>query len=83
MLFAARDRFGIKPLYYTLSEGRVLIASEIKALIGLGWEAQWDVDSIVHMGDYNDDRTCFRGVSKVCSNIYLHPKFSILLPAHM
>ena len=31
-LFAARDRFGIKPLYYTFHQGTLYLASEIKAL---------------------------------------------------
>jgi len=32
-LFCARDRFGIKPFYYTLVDGTFLFASEIKALL--------------------------------------------------
>src|SRR5262252_5913364 len=32
-LFAARDRFGIKPFYYTEQGGRILFASEAKALL--------------------------------------------------
>jgi asparagine synthase (glutamine-hydrolysing) len=32
MLFAARDRFGIKPFYYHLNAERLLFGSEIKAL---------------------------------------------------
>lgn len=33
--FAARDRFGIKPLYYTASRGHTAFASEIKQLLVL------------------------------------------------
>jgi asparagine synthase (glutamine-hydrolysing) len=32
-LFCARDRFGIKPFYYTIVNGSFLFASEIKALL--------------------------------------------------
>jgi asparagine synthase (glutamine-hydrolysing) len=32
-LFAARDRFGIKPFYYTEQNGRLFFASEAKALL--------------------------------------------------
>ncbi|MFQ5890969.1 MAG: asparagine synthase (glutamine-hydrolyzing) [Gemmatimonadota bacterium] len=32
-LFAARDRFGQKPLYYAMDRGRFLFASEIKGLL--------------------------------------------------
>jgi asparagine synthase (glutamine-hydrolysing) len=40
-LIAARDRFGIKPLFYAVHEGAVLLASEIKALLALGVPARW------------------------------------------
>ncbi|KAJ7239186.1 putative asparagine synthase [Mycena haematopus] len=77
-LFAARDRFGIKPLYYTISDNRILFASEIKAFMGLGWRPEWDIDSIIHNGEVSDERTVFKGVQKVsinrtvCPRIVLH-----------
>jgi asparagine synthase (glutamine-hydrolysing) len=45
-LFAARDRFGVKPLYYHLaSSGTVFISSEIKALHAGGVAAETDATS--------------------------------------
>ena len=37
-IFAARDRFGVKPFYYALNEGKFIFASEIKALWAFGLE---------------------------------------------
>jgi asparagine synthase (glutamine-hydrolysing) len=37
-LFCSRDRFGIKPLFYAHHDGRLLVASEIKALLAIAPE---------------------------------------------
>ena len=41
-LFAARDRFGIKPLFYAQHDGTLYLASEVKALFAAGVPARWD-----------------------------------------
>ena len=43
-LFAARDRFGIKPLFYAWHNRVLYIASEVKALFAAGVPARWDRD---------------------------------------
>ncbi|KAJ7215046.1 putative asparagine synthase [Mycena pura] len=63
--FIGRDRFGIKPLYYTVNNGCIMFGSEMKAFMGLGWNAEWDVDSVVNDGDSGDERTVFKGVFKL------------------
>jgi asparagine synthase (glutamine-hydrolysing) len=48
-LFGARDRFGIKPLYYTAQGGCFAFASEMKSLLTLPWlERQLDSQSLYH-----------------------------------
>lgn len=68
---AARDRYGIKPLFWTRDGGRILVAAEAKAFLGMGWKAQWDVKSIVEGGWNFDDRTLFKGVRNVAPGHYL------------
>lgn len=44
ILFGARDRIGIKPLYYTHKNGKFAFASELKSLLLLPWVSR-DIDS--------------------------------------
>lgn len=70
-MIVARDRFGIKPVYYTVTNGTLLVGSEIKAFLPLGWKAEWDMDSVVNNGAWFDYRTCFKGVYKLPPAHYL------------
>lgn len=64
-LFAARDRFGIKPLCYTNNAEGLFIASEAKALFAMGVPAAWDDYSFFHSSTLQytpQDRTLFKDV---------------------
>ncbi len=66
-LFFARDRFGIKPLYYAIHEGTLYFASEVKALFAMGVPARWNHDYFyqVAVGPALPDGTLFEGVFQV------------------
>ncbi|ORY53409.1 glutamine-hydrolyzing asparagine synthase [Rhizoclosmatium globosum] len=70
-LIVARDRFGVKPVFYTVVNGRLLVASEAKSFLALGWEPEWDISSVVNSGIFVDNRTLFKGVSKLPPASYL------------
>jgi len=63
--FAARDRFGIKPLFYAEHNGRLYFASEIKALLAAGVPAIWDEDSYTSRAFFFRDRTLFKNIHQV------------------
>ena len=66
-MIAIRDRFGIKPLFYTVHEGNVLFASEIKALLAMGVPARWDHESVYQEAFLfrPAERTLFAGIFSV------------------
>ena len=49
ILFAARDRFGIKPLYFARKQGGVIFASESKALFALGVQPSLSETTLMHI----------------------------------
>ncbi|MGH9365056.1 MAG: asparagine synthase (glutamine-hydrolyzing) [Thermoanaerobaculia bacterium] len=55
-LFLARDRLGVKPLFYATAGGRLYFASEIKALRAAGCPAAFDPDCW-------EELLCFRYVA--------------------
>jgi asparagine synthase (glutamine-hydrolysing) len=64
-LFLARDRFGIKPLYYAQADGRFLFASEIKSLLKAGVPRRVSPEALVEYFTFQNllsDLTLFEGV---------------------
>jgi asparagine synthase (glutamine-hydrolysing) len=72
-LFAARDRFGIKPLFYSIRDDTLYLASEAKALFAAGVPARWDAEMVYQAltGPGLPDRTLFAEVHQVPPGYYL------------
>jgi len=72
-LFAARDRFGIKPLFYAIHGDTLYLASEVKALFEAGVPARWDAESMAQVTEFgcHQVRTLFDGVFQIPPGHYL------------
>ncbi len=74
-LFLARDRIGIKPLYYYYADGMFLFASELKALMAFqGFPKDIDPDAVplfLHYQYIPAPRTIFRDTWKLLPGHYL------------
>ena len=68
-LFIARDRMGIKPLYYYQTRNCFIFASEIKAILASGLvESNVDpsvLDSFLSLGYAPSPKTMFKGIKKL------------------
>jgi asparagine synthase (glutamine-hydrolysing) len=68
-LLLARDRLGIKPLYYAITERHLLFASEIKAIIASGYVRPAFNEKILPeylaTGFVSGEETFFRGIRKL------------------
>src|SRR5262249_12241118 len=75
LLFAARDRFGIKPLFYAVHEGGLYLASEVKALFAAGVPARWGRAAFYQAHSFSfvlpAERTLFAGIHQVPPGHYL------------
>lgn len=72
-LFAARDRFGIKPLFYSIHNDILYFASEVKALFAAGVPAAWNHESFFHAADLGQQpgQTLYKNVSQIPPGHYL------------
>jgi asparagine synthase (glutamine-hydrolysing) len=74
-LTLARDRYGVKPLYWTERGGCLLFGSEIKALLAHGaLPAELDLEGLseyLTFQNFFTDRTLFRGVRLLPAGSYL------------
>lgn len=63
-LFIARDRIGVKPFYYTLYNGALYFASEIKGLLSCGVPAELDAEGVREIMLLGPAIPCGSGVFK-------------------
>jgi asparagine synthase (glutamine-hydrolysing) len=76
-LLVARDRFGIKPLYYTVADGVLYCASEAKALLPFRPAVETDTQALREYLTFQfplGGRTLFKGISELPSAHVLHVK---------
>jgi len=67
-LFLARDRVGIRPLYYAFSGGRLFVASEIKSIVAVNGAAQLDLKALSQvfvLWSTLPGRTVFQGIQEL------------------
>ena len=73
-LFLARDRMGIKPLFYTVHDGRFFFASEEKALFAAGVRAEFDDGvwpELLYFRYVAGERTPYCGVRRLLPGHYI------------
>ena len=74
-LVLARDRFGVKPLYYYVSDGLVVFASELRALLATGLIpgklSRSGLDSYLATGSVTAPLTMVEGVRQLLPGHYL------------
>lgn len=77
-LFLARDRYGIKPLYYTLKGNKFIFGSEIKAILAHPEaQAQMDKQALLEYFTFQNfftDRTLFRDIQILPAGCWLKLK---------
>ena len=72
-ILAARDRFGVKPLFYSYTNGNFYGASEVKALLPFGIKAEWNDYALecIFKGVPSQNLSCFQGIKQIKPGHYL------------
>ncbi len=74
-LFLARDRLGIRPLFYTVRDGRMIFASEVKAILACpGVDAEIDPAALGQVFTFwstLSPHTVFRGIVDIPPGHYM------------
>lgn len=73
-LFLARDRFGIKPLYYYSDSDKFIFTSELKAITAFGIPKEIDTTSLrtyLHLNYIPSPHSIFKNVLKLDAGNYL------------
>jgi asparagine synthase (glutamine-hydrolysing) len=76
-LFIARDRVGVRPLYYAQAQGRFHFASEVKALLALGLHRELDLTALAQLFVFWSalpGGTSFKGIRELPAGHYLQVK---------
>jgi asparagine synthase (glutamine-hydrolysing) len=80
-LLLARDRFGIKPLYYAVVDGVLYFASEIKALLPFLPDVRTDVDGFKDYLSFQfclAGKTLFEGVQELLPGHFLRVRNGVV-----
>src|SRR5262249_14602780 len=76
--FAARDRLGKKPFFYTVLENVLYFASELPALtLADGWQGEVDLSALegyLSLGYFVAPHTIYRNVFKLLPGHWLHAR---------
>lgn len=67
-LFCARDRFGIKPFYYTINDGKLYFASEAKALLPFVKQIELNLEGLKDYLAFQfclSGKTLFKGIQEL------------------